>query len=121
MDLGIAGKRALVCGASAGLGYACAQALAQEGVDVMIVARTESTVQSAAEQLRALAGPDGGRVQALAADVTTAAGRERIFDEGRDFDIVVTNAGGPPAGDFRNWQREDWWRPSTPTCSPPSS
>jgi 3-oxoacyl-[acyl-carrier protein] reductase len=47
-------------------------------------------------------------VQALAADVTTAAGRERIFDEGRDFDIVVTNAGGPPAGDFRNWQREDW-------------
>jgi 3-oxoacyl-[acyl-carrier protein] reductase len=108
MDLGISGKRALVCGASAGLGYACAQALAQEGVDVMIVARTESTVQAAAEQLRALAGPDGGRVQALAADVTTAAGRERIFDAGRDFDIVVTNAGGPPAGDFRNWQREDW-------------
>lgn len=108
MDLGIAGKRALVCGASAGLGYACAQALTQEGVDVMIVARTESTVEAAAEQLRALAGPDGGRVQALAADVTTAAGRESIFDAGRDFDIVVTNAGGPPAGDFRNWQREDW-------------
>jgi 3-oxoacyl-[acyl-carrier protein] reductase len=47
-------------------------------------------------------------VQALAADVTTAAGRARIFDAGCDFDIVVTNAGGPPAGDFRQWQREDW-------------
>ncbi|MEN9770096.1 MAG: hypothetical protein RLZZ180_1726 [Pseudomonadota bacterium] len=108
MDLGIAGKRALVCGASAGLGYACAQALVQEGVDVMIVARTEATVLAAAEQLRALTPPGGGRVQALAADVTTAAGRERIFDAGRDFDIVVTNAGGPPAGDFRHWEREHW-------------
>ena len=66
MDLGIAGKKALGCGASAGLGLACAQALVQEGVDVLIVARTEAPLQAAAEQLRQLGG---GQVQALAADV----------------------------------------------------
>jgi len=105
MDLGIAGKKALVCGASAGLGYACAQALVSEGVDVLIVARTEAPLQAAAEQLRALGG---GQVQALAADVTSAEGRECIFAHSRDFDILITNAGGPPPGDFRQWQRQDW-------------
>jgi 3-oxoacyl-[acyl-carrier protein] reductase len=105
MDLGIAGKQALVCGASAGLGYACAQALVSEGVDVLIVARTEAPLQAAAEQLRALGG---GQVQALAADVTSAEGRDRIFAHSRDFDILITNAGGPPPGDFRQWQRQDW-------------
>ena len=105
MDLGIAGKKALVCGASAGLGYACAQALVSEGVDVLIVARTEAPLQAAAEQLHALGG---GQVQALAADVTSAEGRERIFAHSRDFDILITNAGGPPPGDFRQWQRQDW-------------
>jgi 3-oxoacyl-[acyl-carrier protein] reductase len=105
MDLGIAGKKALVCGASAGLGYACAQALVSEGVDVLIVARTEAPLQAAAEQLRAVGG---GQVQALAADVTSAEGRERIFAHSRDFDILITNAGGPPPGDFRQWQRQDW-------------
>jgi 3-oxoacyl-[acyl-carrier protein] reductase len=105
MDLGIAGKKALVCGASAGLGYACAQALVSEGVDVLIVARTEAPLQAAAEQLRALGG---GQVQALAADVTSAEGRDRIFAHSRDFDILITNAGGPPPGDFRQWQRQDW-------------
>ncbi len=105
MDLGIAGKKALVCGASAGLGYACAQALVSEGVDVLIVARTEAPLQAAAEQLHALGG---GQAQALAADVTSAEGRDRIFAHSRDFDILITNAGGPPPGDFRQWQRQDW-------------
>ena len=105
MDLGIAGKQALVCGASAGLGLACAQALVQEGVDVLIVARTEAPLLAAAEGLRQLGG---GQVQALAADVTQADGRERIMALGLAFDIVVTNAGGPPPGDFRRWEREDW-------------
>ena len=105
MDLGIAGRKALVCGASAGLGYACAQALVAEGVDVLIVARTEAPLQAAAERLRLIGG---GQVQALAADVTQAEGRERIFAHGRDFDILITNAGGPPPGDFRQWQRQDW-------------
>ncbi len=70
MDLGIAGTQAMVCGASAGLGYACAQALVSEGVDVLIVARTEAPLQAAAEQLHALGG---GQVQALAADIPTLA------------------------------------------------
>jgi 3-oxoacyl-[acyl-carrier protein] reductase len=105
MDLGIAGKQALVCGASAGLGLACAQALVQEGVDVLIVARTEAPLLAAAEGLRQLAG---GQVQALAADVTQADGRDRIMALGLAFDIVVTNAGGPPPGDFRRWERDDW-------------
>lgn len=107
MDLGIAGKKALVCGASAGLGYACASALVAEGVQVLIVARTEGPLQEAAARLNALGA---GRVQALAADVTTAQGRARIFATHRDFDIVVTNAGGPPPGDFRQWDQATWVR-----------
>ena len=107
MDLGIAGKQALVCGASAGLGYACAQALVREGVDVLIVARTEVPLLAAAERLRSMGA---GAVQCVAADVTTEAGRARIFAAQQDFDIVVTNAGGPPPGDFRDWDRDTWLR-----------
>lgn len=107
MDLGIAGKKALVCGASAGLGYACAQALVHEGVDVLIVARTEAPLLAAAERLRSMGA---GAVQCVAADVTTEAGRARIFAAQQDFDIVVTNAGGPPPGDFRDWDRDTWLR-----------
>lgn len=107
MDLGIAGKKALVCGASAGLGLACAQALVREGVDVLIVARTPGPLQAAAEALRQM-GP--GQVQCVAADVTTEAGRSHILAVQRDFDIVVTNAGGPPPGDFRDWDRDTWVR-----------
>jgi 3-oxoacyl-[acyl-carrier protein] reductase len=105
MDMGIAGRTALVCGASAGLGYACAEALVREGVHVTIVARTEGPLQEAAERLAALGA---GRVEWVAADVTTSEGRERIFATPRAFDILVTNAGGPPPGDFRQWNEDDW-------------
>jgi 3-oxoacyl-[acyl-carrier protein] reductase len=107
MDLGIAGKKALVCGASAGLGYACAQALVREGVDVLIVARTEAPLLDAAERLSSWGG---GAVQCVAADVTSDEGRARIFATQHEFDIVVTNAGGPPPGDFRVWDRDIWVR-----------
>ena len=107
MDLGISGKKALVCGASAGLGYACAKALAAEGVQVLIVARTEGPLQEAAARLNALGA---GRVEALAADVTSDADRARIFAAHSGFDIVVTNAGGPPPGDFRQWDQATWVR-----------
>ena len=107
MDLGIAGKKALVCGASAGLGYACAQALVREGVDVLIAARTEAPLIAAAERLRRTGA---GTVWAVAADVTTDAGRARIFEAQQNFDIVVTNAAGPPSGDFRDWDRDTWVR-----------
>ena len=107
MDLGIAGKKALVCGSSAGLGFACAQALVREGVDVLIVARTEAPLIAAAERLRRTGA---GTVWAVAADVTTDAGRARIFEAQENFDIVVTNAAGPPSGDFRDWDRDTWVR-----------
>ncbi len=108
MDLGIAGKWALVCGASKGLGLGSAQALAREGVNVLIVARGAEVLNAAAEVLRKNHAAQGAEVIALAADVTTEAGREAIFAIRRDFDIVITNAGGPPAGDFRDWDRDAW-------------
>ncbi len=110
MDLGIAGKWALVGGASKGLGFGCAQALVREGVHVVIVARGAEALQKAAEQLKAVAATSKQDVQviAVAVDITTVAGREAIFAQRKDFDIVVTNAGGPPPGDFRDWDREAW-------------
>ncbi len=112
MDLGIAGRKALVCGASAGLGLACAQALAREGVALVIVARTEGPLREAAAALQVLALTcrTPAPVVWVAADVTTAEGRARIFSQHSDFDIVITNAGGPPPGDFRHWDRDTWLR-----------
>ena len=109
MDLGIAGKWALVCGASKGLGLGCAQALVREGVNVLIVARGAEVLQAAAANLIAdSARPAGAEVLFVAADITTEAGRTAVFAVRRDFDIVVTNAGGPPPGDFRDWDRDAW-------------
>lgn len=109
MDLGIAGKWALVCGASKGLGLGCAQALVREGVSVLIVARGAEVLQAAAANLIAYsARPAGAEVHFVAADITTEAGRAAVFAVRRDFDIVVTNAGGPPPGDFRDWDRDAW-------------
>ena len=109
MDLGIAGKWALVCSASKGLGLGCAQALVREGVNVLIVARGAEVLQAAAANLIAdSARPAGAEVLFVAADITTEAGRAAVFAVRRDFDIVVTNAGGPPPGDFRDWDRDAW-------------
>jgi 3-oxoacyl-[acyl-carrier protein] reductase len=109
MDLGIKGRWALVCGASKGLGYGCAQALVREGVNVVLVARGAEALQAAAQRLRSDAGvPAGTQVEPVAADITTVEGRARVFALRQDFDIVVTNAGGPPPGDFHDWEREDW-------------
>ena len=110
MDMGIAGKWALVCGASKGLGLGCAQALAAEGVHLVMVARRPDVLAAAAAGIRA-ASP-GVQVMAVAADITTPEGRAAAFaapgSPGTAFDIVVTNAGGPPPGDFRRWDRDDW-------------
>lgn len=118
MDLGIAGKWALVCGASKGLGLGCAQALVREGVNVVLVARGAEVLQAAAARLRAehQATPGAAKAGAdvsvlcVAADITTVHGRAQVFAQRADFDIVVTNAGGPPTGDFRDWDREAWIR-----------
>jgi len=109
MDLGIAGKHALVCGASKGLGFGCAQALVREGAHVLIVARGAEALEAAASKLIAdSARPASASVQFVAADITTAEGRAAVFAVRSEFDIVVTNAGGPPPGDFRNWDRDAW-------------
>ncbi len=121
MDLGIAGKWALVCGASKGLGLGCAEALVREGVNVVINARNAEALAEAAAHLVA-ASEDAMRaggmkgpqpvVLSVAADITTPDGRAAAFavpgGPGTAFDIVVTNAGGPPTGDFRDWDREAW-------------
>ena len=107
MDLGIAGRRALVCAASKGLGRGCAQALADAGCAVTIVARNEDMVRRTAEEIGARAGR---AVQYVAADITTPEGRTAALAACREPDIVINNAGGPPAGDFRDWDRAAWLR-----------
>jgi 3-oxoacyl-[acyl-carrier protein] reductase len=105
MDFGIRGKKALVCGASKGLGRGCAEALAAEGVDVTLVARTADTLEATAEHIRRATGVT---VKAVACDITTPEGRAKALAACPQPDILVNNAGGPPPGDFRNWNRDDW-------------
>lgn len=105
MDLGIRDMRALVCGASKGLGRGCAEALAAEGVQVTLVARHAEALEAAAAEIRQRTG---SVVTAVACDITTAAGRAQALAACPQPDIVVTNAGGPPTGDFRDWSRDDW-------------
>ena len=108
MDLGIKGKWALVGGASKGLGLGCATALAQAGVHVVMVSRGAEALEASAAKLRTL----GVTVLTVAQDITTEAGRAAIWavagGPGKNYDIVITNAGGPPPGDFREWDREAW-------------
>jgi 3-oxoacyl-[acyl-carrier protein] reductase len=105
MDLGIAGRTGLVCAASKGLGRACAMALACEGVNVTIVARTPETLEQTANEIRRLAKVE---VTAVAADITTQEGRSKALAACTTPDILVNNAGGPPPGNFRDWTRDDW-------------
>jgi 3-oxoacyl-[acyl-carrier protein] reductase len=109
MDLGISGKWALVCGASKGLGFGCAQALVREGVHVILVARGTEALEAAVQKLlEDPARPADTAVKHVAVDITTAEGRAKVFELRSEFDIVITNAGGPPPGDFRTWDREAW-------------
>ena len=104
MDLGISGRWAIVCAASKGLGLACAQALAKEGVNLVINARGDEALQAAAVELRNL----GVEVRTVAGDISEAVVRAQVLSACPQVDILVNNAGGPPPGDFRDWQREDW-------------
>jgi len=106
MDLGIAGRWALVCAGSKGLGKGCAQALAGEGVNVVVTARGEEALQATAAELRA-ANPKV-HVVAVGGDITTPQGRAAALAACPQVDILVNNAGGPPPGDFRDWDREAW-------------
>lgn len=105
MDLGISGKKAIVCASSKGLGRACAMALAKEGVRVWISGRHQDSLTSAAAEIRAA----GGQVETVQADVTTDAGRAALLAACPQPDILINNAGGPPPGDFRDWRQQDWF------------
>ena len=107
MDLGLTGRRALVCAASKGLGRGCAEALAREGVDVTICARTAADVERAAAEIGALSGRT---VAWVACDIATETGRAQALAACPQPDILVNTAGGPPPGDFRDWDRDAWLR-----------
>ena len=105
MDLGIGGKRALVCAGSKGLGRGCAEALAAEGVEIVLNARSLYVLESTAEEIRRTHKVS---VTTIAADVTTDEGRQQILDHAETIDILVNNAGGPPPGNWRDWSHEDF-------------
>jgi 3-oxoacyl-[acyl-carrier protein] reductase len=105
MDLGIVGKKALVCAASKGLGKGCAVALAREGVELTILARGKDALEATAEEIRK---STGAKVKTIAVDITTKDGRAAALAACPQPDILVNNAGGPPPGDFRDWDEAAW-------------
>jgi len=106
MDLGIAGKWALVCAASKGLGRGCAESLAREGVNVVITARGAEALEATAAAIRAMA--PAVQVRTVVGDIATPEGRAAALAACPQLDILVNNAGGPPPGDFRQWDRAAW-------------
>jgi 3-oxoacyl-[acyl-carrier protein] reductase len=116
MDLGIKGRTAIVCAASKGLGKGVATALAQEGVNLFITARTKADLEATAEEIRKATGV---KVTAVAGDITSEEGRKQVLAACPNPDILVTNAGGPPPGDFKDFTLDDWrkaveWNMITP-------
>ena len=107
MDLGIAGRTALVTAASKGLGRGCAEALAAAGVDLTLNARGAAALEATAEAIRR---DHGVKVTTVAADITTPDGRAAVLAAAGPVDILVTNAGGPPPGLWSDWSREDFIR-----------
>ncbi|MEM0978393.1 MAG: SDR family oxidoreductase [Pseudomonadota bacterium] len=104
MDLGISGKKAIVCAASKGLGFGCAQRLSEAGVDLVICARSEAPLNNAATLLR----KTGVTVDVVACDITTSEGQNAVLDAAGEVDILISNAGGPPPGHWSNWDRDDF-------------
>jgi len=105
VDLGIRGRKALLSGASRGLGKACALALAHEGVDVTIVARTRDVLEKTGAEI---AQATGVKVTTVVGDITTPQGRSAALAACPQPDILLNNADGPLPGDFRAWSRDDW-------------
>ncbi len=105
MDLGIKGKRALVCASSKGLGRGCAEALAEAGVDLVLNGRGADALEATAAHIRDTYGVN---VTTVAADVATDAGRAALLEAAGQVDILVNNAGGPPPGVWSDWDRDDF-------------
>ena len=111
MDLGLTGKHAIVAASSGGLGFACAQSLAREGVHIVINGRDPDRLAAAAASLRdeAPLGRDTGpTVTPVAGDIADPSTQEALFHACPAPDILVTNNGGPPPGRFQDWERDDW-------------
>ena len=108
MDLGLNGKWALVCAASKGLGKGCAAALVREGVNVVITARGAEALEATATELRAMRTMSTSEVRVVVGDITTPQGRAAALAACPQVDILINNAGGPPPGDFREWDRDVW-------------
>ncbi len=116
MDLGIKGRTAIVCAASKGLGKGVATTLAQEGVNLFITARTKADIEATADEIRKATGV---KVTPVAGDITTEEGRKQVLAACPNPDILITNAGGPPPGDFKDFSLDDWrqaveWNMITP-------
>jgi 3-oxoacyl-[acyl-carrier protein] reductase len=105
MDLGIANRKALICGASQGLGYACAMALAREGAHVTLLSRRREALENAARRIET---DVGSRPGIIARDLAATGDLKMASGEIGAPDILVTNAGGPPAKDFRELSPADW-------------
>jgi 3-oxoacyl-[acyl-carrier protein] reductase len=105
MDLGIRGRKALLCGASRGLGKACALALAREGVEITLMARTRDVLEAAGAEI---AKATGVKVGTVVGDITRPEGRAAAVASCPEPDILLNNADGPLPGDFRTWSRDDW-------------
>ncbi len=105
MDLNLKGRRALVCGASRGLGHACAQSLAREGVEIFAVSRRPDILEKTVQALRQ---ESGTTVHAIAADITDSDARQNVLHQCGPLDILVTNAGGPPAGGLLSHDLDTW-------------
>src|SRR6056297_445950 len=105
MDLGIKGKRALVCASSKGLGRGCAEALAEAGVNLIMNARGSEALEETAAEIRSTYGVE---VTTVAADIVSEEGRARVLEAAGDVDILVTNAGGPPPGMWSDWDRTNF-------------
>jgi len=105
MDLGLQGRKAIVCAASKGLGRGCAFSLARAGVEITILARGREALEATAAEIRRATG---AAVHTLVCDITTAEGRANALKAVPEPDILVNNAGGPPAGDFREWDEQAW-------------
>lgn len=104
MDLGLKGKRAVICASSRGLGRGCALALAQEGADILLNGRTEETLKATADDIAKL----GVSVSYIVGDIADEKVRAALLERAGRIDILVNNAGGPPPGDYTDWDREDW-------------
>jgi 3-oxoacyl-[acyl-carrier protein] reductase len=105
MDLALKGRKAIICAASKGLGRGCAEKLAEAGVDITICARTKETLEATADAIRSSTGVN---VTAIACDITSDAGRAAVLESCPQPDILINNAGGPPPGDFKDFELDDW-------------